>query len=434
MTRLRSRYSRLPSRPTGKGLVAAVFAASLFLIGTNTGSAWLYLLSSGCVATLALSIAMAHLALRNIGNGRRSLLRCSAGETVEYALELECKGRARGVVLSDPAPNSAPMVIEDVPATRRLRGGKPARLIGTVRARPLRRGLYLDPALVAACEAPFGLWRAIRQVQCEGTVEIAPLLADVGFPKELARHSLQGDGKLEPPKRGRGYDFFALREYQPGDPVRNIYWPATAKSEEVIVREFEEEGVSPLAVVADLRWVHGGEVVYDRVLQVAGCLAKAAVKMHVPVRLALPSGDPSGPAVLDSPSASTLRSVLAAAPAPVAAEAVAEAVAAALRFPRASLVIVKPMSASLQPYVREGTVRFVFEVEDLPRSESERRAPEGATAARAWQGLRAGSSGTLVQERVPEEGFSRPHLGASTWIVPLEGEPCFVRSSTGFAA
>ncbi len=43
--------------------------------------------------------------------------------------------------------------------------------------------------------------------------------------------------------KGGGTDFFGIRQFQPGDPLKNVHWPSVAKSggEKMMVREFESE-------------------------------------------------------------------------------------------------------------------------------------------------------------------------------------------------
>ncbi len=51
--------------------------------------------------------------------------------------------------------------------------------------------------------------------------------------------------------RGLGREFESLREYQPGDEVRNIAWPATARRGKLITREFTTERSQQVWIVLD---------------------------------------------------------------------------------------------------------------------------------------------------------------------------------------
>ncbi len=51
--------------------------------------------------------------------------------------------------------------------------------------------------------------------------------------------------------RGLGREFESLREYQPGDELRNIAWPATARRGKLITREFTTERSQQAWIVLD---------------------------------------------------------------------------------------------------------------------------------------------------------------------------------------
>ncbi len=352
----------------------------------------MYLLASACLVLVGVSVVWATYSLRGLRASRGGIVRATVGELVEYPVELESGRRSSSVVLVDTATDSRPALVPPC-----LEGG---RLRGTLRAVPKRRGVFESEPLSASCEAPFGLWRTRRKVACAGDVEVAPPIADVGLPPGLGSYLLHGEGKREPPKRGRGFEFFALREYQSGDPVRHIYWPATARRQEVVVREFEEEGVTPLAVVP-VTCGPGPASVFDRILSVAGTLTKAAVKSHIPVRLVLPDRAGTRPQVLDSPSATVLRSSLASAPAPVSPRSVLAAASVCRRVPMASVVWVKPAS-SPWPEGAERLVDFAVVVLDRPEA--------------------------------PGPGLHSQLVGVRVWFVPAEGPVCFESSSQPSAA
>jgi uncharacterized protein (DUF58 family) len=65
------------------------------------------------------------------------------------------------------------------------------------------------------------------------------------------RHpAMSGPGSVAG-RRGDGYEFVELREYQPGDDPRRIDWAATARSGEVQTRVMREENPLELATIVD---------------------------------------------------------------------------------------------------------------------------------------------------------------------------------------
>ncbi|WP_022883007.1 DUF58 domain-containing protein [Gryllotalpicola ginsengisoli] len=73
--------------------------------------------------------------------------------------------------------------------------------------------------------------------------------------------------------------FHQIREYQPGDGQRHIHWKSTAKTGELMVREFEETRRSRLAIVLGM---HEGEFAdddeYELAVSVAGSLGVRAIR------------------------------------------------------------------------------------------------------------------------------------------------------------
>jgi uncharacterized protein (DUF58 family) len=64
-----------------------------------------------------------------------------------------------------------------------------------------------------------------------------------------ARGIVQGRGRSL--FKGSGEDFDDLKYYQPGDKISDIDWKATARSGEPLIRQFNEERVRHLSIVAD---------------------------------------------------------------------------------------------------------------------------------------------------------------------------------------
>ena len=59
------------------------------------------------------------------------------------------------------------------------------------------------------------------------------------------------DGRHKSVFVGRGQDFDDMSFYRPGDDISDIDWKATARSGEPLIRQFNEERVRHLSIVAD---------------------------------------------------------------------------------------------------------------------------------------------------------------------------------------
>jgi uncharacterized protein (DUF58 family) len=108
--------------------------------------------------------------------------------------------------------------------------------------RPTARGRRtFEPAQVRV-EGPLGLIaRDLRLADATG-VKVFPDFAAVARYALLAiDNRLSALGILRRPRRGEGMDFQQLREYRTGDSLRRIDWKATARSQKLISREYQDE-------------------------------------------------------------------------------------------------------------------------------------------------------------------------------------------------
>ncbi|HJV22191.1 MAG TPA: DUF58 domain-containing protein, partial [Holophagaceae bacterium] len=112
----------------------------------------------------------------------------------------------------------------------------------TYQVRPTARGRRaFEPAQVRV-EGPLGL--IARDLRLGGStgVKVFPDFAAVARYALLAiDNRLSALGILKRPRRGEGSDFQQLREYRTGDSLRRIDWKATARSQKLISREYQDE-------------------------------------------------------------------------------------------------------------------------------------------------------------------------------------------------
>ncbi len=175
---------------------------------------------------------------------------------------------------------------------------------------PAVRGVLRLDGPVVSSSFPFGIIRKSLTFGQSSTVLVHP--APVDLPAGI-RRALAGAGRGRAhsrPRVGEGTEFFALREYVPGDSPTRIAWRASARSMNLLVRQTTHEEPRAVWVVLDLGAVGGmvGGTGFDaaavreqveRAIGVAGqcirdisaagtpCgLALAAVSLHIPPRTA----------------------------------------------------------------------------------------------------------------------------------------------------
>lgn len=112
------------------------------------------------------------------------------------------------------------------------------------------RGLRSLGPLVVTDIDPFGLTRRARMVLPAVTLRVAPAIQDVAVLAGLTAHA-GGALRATLAHRGHGVDNLLARPYQPGDSMRRIHWRASARSDELMVRQEEDESAPDATVVFD---------------------------------------------------------------------------------------------------------------------------------------------------------------------------------------
>ena len=85
-----------------------------------------------------------------------------------------------------------------------------------------------------------------------------------------------------------------LREYQPGDDVRRVHWPSTARLGTPVVREVDRPADDRTIVVLDTRRSHHDGPSFERAVIAAASVVSDRVAVGEPVRLITTSGADSG--------------------------------------------------------------------------------------------------------------------------------------------
>ncbi len=102
---------------------------------------------------------------------------------------------------------------------------------------PKRRGLQSYPRLRIQSTFPFGLLRAWKVLQTEGELLV--------FPKRQGSPVFPISASLQSAQENAGL-FFDLRVFAPGDSPRRIDWKASLRTQQFLIRRFEQEGTPRL--------------------------------------------------------------------------------------------------------------------------------------------------------------------------------------------
>ncbi|HKZ99537.1 MAG TPA: DUF58 domain-containing protein [Thermoplasmata archaeon] len=119
--------------------------------------------------------------------------------------------------------------------------------------RALVKGEYaIGPVRVRALD-PLGLGAEDAVVPSVARVHVAPALEDMRRARLAPRRTRPWFGQVSSRRPGIGTEFWAVREYAPGDEVRRINWKATARLGRPFTNEFEGERSGDVVIVLDAR-------------------------------------------------------------------------------------------------------------------------------------------------------------------------------------
>lgn len=115
------------------------------------------------------------------------------------------------------------------------------------------RGVHtFGPAAVIAKDLT-GSVEETRLVGPETTVTCRPTLRATTEPVPLRQRAARFAGRVETDTAGAGLEFYATREYRPGDALSRVDWNRRARTGELSTVEFRSEQAATVMVVVDAR-------------------------------------------------------------------------------------------------------------------------------------------------------------------------------------
>jgi len=153
---------------------------------------------------------------------------------------------------------------------------------------PRTRGRLHLTGVTAETSFPFGIIRKSVWMQQPAALIVRPEAVDVD--PTLIWRGLGGQSG-ESPRRARlggSEDFFALREYLPGDPPRSIAWRASARSDSMLVRQHAMPAPHRLVVVLRLE-PDDPEPARERAIAVGAAYVRLGIEAGFEVGLLVPA-------------------------------------------------------------------------------------------------------------------------------------------------
>nr|WP_259371251.1 DUF58 domain-containing protein [Natranaeroarchaeum aerophilus] len=116
-----------------------------------------------------------------------------------------------------------------------------------------RRGVHtFGPATLIARDLAAAAEQE-RELYTETTLTCIPPLRAIPEPIPLRAQATREVGHIETATSGDGVEFYATREYRPGDPMSRIDWNRRARTGELTTVEFRNERSASVVIVVDTR-------------------------------------------------------------------------------------------------------------------------------------------------------------------------------------
>jgi len=271
--------------PTRRGLALLLGAVAALAAGRILGVGELYAVAVAAAALVLLATASVQLSTASVAVRRRvSPERLGPDEPFEVAIDLRNDGRLPlgTLLVEDACPTAL--------ATRRSSGAAAPRAIlsglaaGATRtasyeALPPGRGRWRVGPLAIAVRDPFGLAEQRRRYAATSTVLVWPRLVDLAGAR-LPGTALGGGAAERRRLLDVGDEFHTMREYHPGDDLRRVHWPSTARRAKLMVRQHEQPWAAQASVVLDTRARHGGPQGREAFERAVSAAASACVHLE----------------------------------------------------------------------------------------------------------------------------------------------------------
>ncbi|MCP4020409.1 MAG: DUF58 domain-containing protein [Desulfobacteraceae bacterium] len=134
---------------------------------------------------------------------------------------------------------------------------------------PHNRGYIQLSGICIARPDPLGLFMATQTIQAQQHILVLPKMYALQHPKLKSHRKYHAGGVALASSIGNSDEFMSLRDYRPGDPMRNIHWKTFAKKNKLIIKEFEDEYFIRHALILDTFLNTGEDQVFEEAVSIA---------------------------------------------------------------------------------------------------------------------------------------------------------------------
>jgi len=206
--------------------------------------------------------------------------RVMEGDTANVTICIENTGtRFRYLEVDDPLPGTATLVGGSNRHPVGLAPGQRISFRYTIRFN--RRGVFHFGPTTVRWRDPLFLFREEKLMDIESAVTVIP------YVHEIRRRTLSPErlrmpvGSAHSRLRGVGSDFHSISEYETGDELRRVNWKATARTDLLLVNNFESERSGDITIILDATGEDSsaaGREAMDRGMEAAVSISSSILK------------------------------------------------------------------------------------------------------------------------------------------------------------
>ena len=260
-----------------------LLALVVFVIAWNRGLALLYGLFALILGVLLLSYIYPWLMLRDVRVTRKQASVGKAGGQLTLEYHIQARRKLFYIELCEHLPFNitTPRVCSFLPvvaADHRF----------TVSVHCEVRGAFTLDAVSLESSYPFGVVSRARTLPTEpATVLVLPRTFSINHLAYAAysRHGV--DGIIQSANAGSYHEFSGLREYRYGDSLKRVHWGATARHQELVIKEYDSYDRPTILVVLDQRAAFDigelPETTFEYAVQIAASVIEYAIKNNIGV-------------------------------------------------------------------------------------------------------------------------------------------------------
>jgi uncharacterized protein (DUF58 family) len=184
----------------------------------------------------------------------RNVEKIATGGIASAEVRVTVSNQSAGLVhlqLSDPLQSGMRITAGQIRQSMMLRSGENSSLQYAFQS---ERGSFAWKTIRAAVRDPFGLIETVLELPAEAEVQIQPRLNKFRHFSVRPQHTLHSAGSIPARLGGSGTDFWGVREYHSGDPLRRLDWRRTARHpRRFFTKEFEQEEIADIGLILDAR-------------------------------------------------------------------------------------------------------------------------------------------------------------------------------------